>query len=103
MQEVLKIDLRFKPFSAEKVNGQFTLCKCYVMALGKNRNLSHFTREAVDEALPTLPYCPVVAHLMYDDETDTYYVGGHDRELNDDYKLIDVTVPYGEVVDKSCG
>ena len=103
MQEVLKIDLRFKPFSAEKVNDQFTLCKCYVMALGKNRNLSHFTREAVDEALPTLPYCPVVAHLMYDDETDTYYVGGHDRELNDDYKLIDVTVPYGVVVDNSFG
>ena len=101
MQEVLSIDLRFKPFSAEKVNEQFTLCKCFVMALGKNRNLSYFTRESVDQALPTLPYCPVVAHLMYDDQTGAYYVGGHDRELSDDYKLIDVTVPYGEVVDNS--
>ena len=100
--ETLKYQLYAKPISFEKVNDQFTVCKCYVLAIGKNRNLTHISRETVDAALPTLPYSPVVAHLMYDESEDAYYVGGHDCEIEDG-KLKYVTVPYGVVVNDSFG
>ena len=54
MDKSISLEVTFKPFSVQKINDQFTVCKCYVMALGKNRNLSHFTKESVDSALPTL-------------------------------------------------
>lgn len=98
MDKSIFVEIGFKPFSIQKINDQFTMCKCYVMALGKNRNFSHFTKEAVDSALPTLFYSPVVANLQYDEENDTWYVGGHDREWTSDHKLKDLTVPYGVVL-----
>lgn len=98
MDKSISLEVTFKPFSVQKINDQFTVCKCYVMALGKNRNLSHFTKESVDSALPTLFYVPVVANLQYDEETDIWYVGGHDREWTGDHKLKDLTVPYGVVL-----
>lgn len=96
--EKLNMQLYVKPFLYQKVNDQFTFCKCFVLALGKNRNLTYFSKHAVDDALPSLPYIPVVAHLMYDEDNDRYYVGGHDRAI-DAGRLIDVTVPYGVVMD----
>ena len=53
-----------KPISYEKINDKFTRMKCYVLALGKNRNFSHISKEAVDSALPSLALVPVVAHLQ---------------------------------------
>ena len=98
MDKSIFVEVELKPFSIQKLNDQFTMCKCYVMALGKNRNFSHFTKESVDAALPTLFYSPVVANLQYDEENDAWYVGGHDREWTKDHKLKDLTVPYGVVL-----
>ena len=65
------------------LNDEFTLCKCYVMALNKNRNLSYIGRDASDEALPTLYNIPVVGHLYIDEKGNTH-MGGHDYVIADD-------------------
>lgn len=69
------------------------------MAIGKNRNFTHISREAADAAMPTLSYIPVVAHILEDD--DKTYVGGHDYEIVHEGNTIgyrSLTVPYGVVV-----
>ena len=103
MKKTIRYDLCLKPTSFEKISDQFTKCKCYVLGLGKNRNLSYISRQSVDRALYSLGYCPVVAHLMYDEENNKWYIGGHDRELNSDCMFEDVTVPYGVVISDSFG
>lgn len=100
--EIIKYQMQIYPVEFNKVNDQFTICKCYVMAIGKNRNFTYISKESVDAALPTLSYSPVVANLFYDEDEDKYYVGGHDREI-DNGKLCDITVPYGVVVANSFG
>ena len=57
MDKSIFVEIGFKPFSTQKINDQFTMCKCYVMALGKNRNFSHFTKEAVDSAVMKNKLC----------------------------------------------
>ena len=89
---------KIKPI--KPINEQFTLCKCYVMALGKNENKTNIPKEAVDDALPSLFNIPVVAHL-FTDKNSKKHVGGHDMELivNEKGELAFhiLTVPYGTV------
>lgn len=84
----------------EKLNDQFTLCKCYVQALGKNRNLSYFSKESVESALPTIYNIPVVGHLI-DGEDGKKYMGGHDIEIeageNGELSIRSLCIPYGVV------
>lgn len=85
----------------KKMNDEFTLCKAYVMALGKNRNGSHFSRESVEEALPSLCNIPIVAFL-YEDEDGNKHVGGHEGEyVEKDGSLTwrSKCIPYGTVPD----
>ena len=92
-----------KPISFEKINDEFTKLRCYIMALGKNRNYSYFSKEAVEAALPTLFNIPVVAHIKKADDGH-WYVGSHDRQIVIDDSGIsvnDLTIPYG-VVAESC-
>lgn len=83
----------------EKINDEFTHCKCYILALGKNRNLSHISKEAADSAMSTLFNIPVIGH-MYIDEDGNYHMGGHNCVLVEEggqYKLKSICVPYGVV------
>ena len=41
MDKVLGIKFSSKIIPVKPVNEQFTLCKCYVMAIGKNQNKSN--------------------------------------------------------------
>lgn len=85
--------------SFEKINDQLTRCRCYVMALGKNRNMSYFDEDTVMSALPTLYNAPVIGHLC-EDEDGNLYMGGHDMELVIDDKGIELKslcVPFGVV------
>lgn len=82
-----------------KINSELTRCKCYVMALGKNRNKSYFSRQSVESALSTIKNIPVVAFVS-DDGNGTYHVRGHENvlELRDgSYQWRSVCVPYGVV------
>lgn len=82
----------------EKINDQFLKAKCYVMALGKNVNKSHFSKDNVDRAYPTLSFVPVIGHLMCD-ENGTHYLGGHDVSLDlTTLTLKSKCVPFGVAV-----
>ena len=83
-------------------NSEFTLCKCRIQGVGRNRNYSYMSKESIQKALPTLSYVPVVGHLMpkYDEDGEQvgYYFGGHDAVVDDDLKLHWLTVPFGVVM-----
>lgn len=96
--------LKFKAKVApiEKINDEFTLCKCYVQSVGKNRNFSYMSKENIQRCLPTLSYAPVVGHLIdkLDEDgnpTGEKYMGGHDYYIDDDWNLKSACVPYGVV------
>lgn len=82
----------------EKLNENFTKAKCYILALGKNRNHSYFGIDAVNNAYPSLAYVPVVGHLMQT-EDGKYYLGGHDYKLNKKtLEMETLCVPFGVAV-----
>ena len=96
----LKFKAKVTPI--EKINDEFTLCKCYVQGVGKNRNFSYMSKENIQRCLPTLSYAPVVGHLIDKlDEggnpTGEKYMGGHDYYIDDDWNLKSACVPYGVV------
>lgn len=85
------------------VNPEFTRAKIWVQAAGKNRNMSYMSEDNIKKMLPSLPYVPVVGHLMpkynEDGEQDGYYFGGHDYTVDDKLKVKPLTVPFGTVID----
>ena len=96
----LKFKAKIKPL--EKINDEFTLWKCYVQGVGKNRNFSYMSKENIQRCLPTLSYAPVVGHLIdkLDDDgnpTGEKYMGGHDYYIDENWNLKSVCVPYGVV------
>lgn len=94
----INFNARIRPI--KPLNNEFTLCKCYVMALGKNRNKSIISKEAADGAIETLFNVPVVGHVFVDDDGN-HRMGGHDIALEKDesgklkHKVL--TVPFGVV------
>lgn len=80
----------------QEINSEFTLCKCYVAATGKNRNMTYIGQDTMDKGLNSLGFCPVVGHL-YKDNEGKLHMGGHDMTINEDWELISLTVPYGVV------
>ena len=94
------VEFNAKITPVKPLNNEFTLCKCYVMALDKNRNLSYIGKNAAETALPTLFNIPVIGHL-YVDEDGQYRMGGHDMVLAQDEQgqlmFKSLCVPYGVV------
>ena len=94
------VEFNAKVTPVKPLNDEFTLCKCYVMALNKNRNLSYIGKDAADAALPTLFNIPVIGHL-YVDDNGKYHMGGHDMTVtkNSDgqFEFKSLCVPYGVV------
>lgn len=91
---------RAKVKPIKPVNEEMTLCKCYVLALGKNQNKSNISMDAADDALPTLYGIPVVGHIYMDDDGNPH-MGAHDAKIvkNKEGKYVfrAITVPYGFV------
>lgn len=80
------------------VNKEFSLFKCWVAGIGKNRNMSYISKERMDNALPTLSYAPVVGHLIKG-EDGTYRLGSHDVEFDTEtWDFVPLTVPVGVVI-----
>ncbi len=81
----------------QDLNSSFAKGKIKVMYLGSNQNNSHFTKEAVEKALPSLANVPVVCNW----NKETEEIGGHDVELatDSDGKLVlrTLTDPCGVV------
>lgn len=99
MEELQALDFTSKIVPVKPINDETTLCKCYTLALGKNANKSYISKEACDDALPTLYNIPVVGHIRTEDGEE--YMGGHDVEIkkngNGSYRIKTLTVPYGVV------
>lgn len=100
MNENVSIRFNSKFVPVKPINDEMTLCKCYVMALGKNSNRSNISKNAADDALPTIFNIPVVGHIYVDDD-GVQHMGGHDTAIvkNEDGKYVfkSLTVPYGTV------
>lgn len=98
----LQITFNAKVTPIKPVNDEFTLCKCYVQGIGKNRNGSYMSKENVEKHSPTLNYCPVVGHIIQATDPITKevhkYMGGHDWTVDEKLEIVDLTVPYGVVV-----
>lgn len=94
----VRFNAKIKP--VKPINDEMTLCKCYVMALGRNTNRSNISKCAADDALPTLFNIPVVGRIYADDEGNLH-MGGHDYNIvkNEKGKYVfkSLTVPYGTV------
>lgn len=90
----LKFNAQIKPI--EKINEEFSLCKCFIQGIGKNRNFSYMSKENILRNLSTLNYAPVVGHLI-EKEDGTKFIGGHDYIITDDWEFKTLTVPYGVV------
>lgn len=93
----LPINGRFEKI--EQINSEFTRCKCYIMALGKNANGSHISREAVEDALDTFKNIPVIAFL-YEGEDGKLHAAGHEMKLvekDEEYEWRTKCCPYGVV------
>ena len=92
----LKFKAKVTPI--EKINDEFTLCKCYVQGVGKNRNFSYMSKENIQRCLPTLSYAPVVGHLIDKLDEDGNPTGEkYDYYIDDDWNLKSACVPYGVV------
>lgn len=100
MKQTNKIMFNAKIVPVKPLNEEFTLCKCYVLALGKNRNRSYIGEKAVEKALPTIYNIPVIGH-MYTDEDGNYHMGGHDmvlsRDENNKLMFKSICIPVGTV------
>lgn len=90
----LKFKAKVKP--VEKINEEFTLCKCYVQGVGKNRNYSYMSKENIIKNSSTLHYAPVVGHLIQK-EDGSLYMGGHDWTIDENCNFKSICVPYGVV------
>lgn len=95
----LFFDMKFE--IREKLNDEFTLAKCTVMALEKNRNGSYISYKAAQEAEKSLYNIPIVGHIFKNTE-DKWQLGGHDKVLEKDTESGDlhfksICVPYGVV------
>lgn len=95
----LPITTRFE--KVEQINSEFTRCRCRIMALGKNRNGSHFSRSAVEDAIPTFKNIPVIAYL-YEGDDGNMHVAGHEMKVikrDGHSQFVTKCVPYGTVPD----
>lgn len=81
-------------------NESFDSCIIRICYTGKNRNRSSISKQAIEDAIPSLYNCPIVCN--YDVSSDT--IGGHDVDIvhtNNGMRLINLTDAVG-VIPSNC-
>lgn len=94
MKEATRFSVSFE--NVEKVNPLFSRASVRVLYKGLNRNNSHFSKESIDKALPSIFNIPIVGEFLQDKDN----FGGHGGKLEiteDEIKFISTTIPYGLV------
>lgn len=94
MDNVQKVKASLSNF--QNIDENFSRGSVKVMYVGRNRNGSHFTRQAVEDALGSLKNMPVVGE--WSDEREDYK--GHGGKIvltDDDIKMIPTTRPWGVI------
>lgn len=77
-------------------NRSFDSCVLRVCYPGKNQNKTSISRNAIESAIPTIYYCPIVCN--YDVETDE--IGGHDVDIvsgKSGFRMVHLTDPIGVI------
>lgn len=91
------------PSSIEQIveqNESFDSCVIKICYTGKNRNRSSISRQAIEDAIPSIYNCPIVCNYNVSDDT----IGGHDVEVvstNNGMRLINLTDAIG-VIPANC-
>lgn len=80
----------------QNIDKNFSRGSVKVMYVGRNRNGSYFTRQAVEDALGSLKNMPVVGEWS-DDNEDYKGHGGKIVMTDDDIKMIPTTRPWGVI------
>lgn len=100
MAVLMSIPYKFSDASVSNVreiNSSFASGTLKVMYLGENRNNVYFSKEAVEQALPSLYNVPIVCHW----DADTNKIGAHDMAVvsdeNGGLRLKNLTEPCGVV------
>ena len=93
----VKIPVSFQRY--EVINETTSKVSIYICYAGANRNGSYFSKETLEDMIPTLYGCPVVGE--YSETLENFRGHGGKIEITqDDIKFIETTKPYG-FVDKS--
>lgn len=91
------------PSSIEQIveqNESFDSCVIKICYTGKNRNRSSISKQAIEDAIPSIYNCPIVCNYNVSDDT----IGGHDVEVvstNNGMRLINLTDAVG-VIPANC-
>lgn len=79
------------------VNDSFDSCMLRVCYAGQNRNKTIISKDAIERAIPTMAYCPLVANY----DVSSNQIGGHDVDFvqNDEgeLKMVNLTDAIGVV------
>lgn len=95
-KQLLQFEFDFSDRKPYPTNPMFSYGKARILYTEHNRNGSHFSKEAVQKALPTLFGIPIVGE--FDEETNNFKGHGGKVEISDDgVKFIDTTVPFGHI------
>lgn len=87
------------PSSIEHIveqNESFDSCVIKICYTGKNRNKSSISKQAIEDALPSIYNCPIVCNYNIYEDT----IGGHDIEIvstNNGMRLINLTDAIGVI------
>lgn len=87
------------PSSIEQIveqNESFDSCIIKICYTGRNRNKSSISKQAIEDALPSIYNCPIVCNYNVYDDT----IGGHDIEIvstNTGMRLINLTDAIGVI------
>lgn len=82
----------------DKVNEEFVKCTVSVMSESQVANGTKFTREAIENALPTLNYAPIIGYYKDNDFSDH---GIEYKISNDGFEEIINTIPFGVCIKDS--
>ena len=80
----------------EKLNPLFSKCLIKILHIGKNNNRTEFTKEVVENAIPTLYNIPIIGEYIQHKE-DFKDHGGKIVITDESVEYIHTTVPYGLV------
>lgn len=80
-----------------KINSSFDTGILRICYAGENRNKTYISKEALENAIPSIYNCPVVCNYNRDDNS----IGGHDMEIVTDsqgnLKVVNLTTPIGVI------
>lgn len=97
--ENMSIPVNIQFDSAKPVNDSFTSFACKIMAIGKNRNGSAFSRSTVEAAIDKFRNLPITA-FVYTGDDGKKHIAGHEMKVVEEdgkYKWQTKCVPYGVI------